>query len=121
MEELPKRNKNSTIIVRTLKVFMSRIICYANKNTEIRLEYTSIKDTSDFNQSVDINKRSIRGNDRGERTMQIHLNSTESTREETSSSWCQFQVTYRLCRFRQIRIPAVWPAWHAMRYVKKCS
>lgn len=40
---------------------------------------------------------------------------------KAASSWCQFRVTYRLGRFRQIRIPAVWPGWHAMRYVKKCS
>lgn len=40
---------------------------------------------------------------------------------KAASSWCQFRVTYRLGRFHQIRILAVWPGWHAMRYVKKCS
>jgi len=55
----------------------------------------------------------------------IRCSNARSRRPATA---CRSQITYirirlrlriRLRGSREIRIPAVWPAWHAMRYVKK--
>ncbi|KAH0945806.1 hypothetical protein HN011_007142 [Eciton burchellii] len=43
----------------------------------------------------------------------------ESARTRSEQLSCQSQISYRLRGSSEIRIAAVWLAWHAMRYVKK--